>query len=265
MPLFVMISGYLFFSKEEFDIATYYKKNCRRILLPTIVAVVFYSLLTALQEKLFSIGVDWKRIAFKALSGDAYSHLWYMYMIIGLYAVAPLFMYIKKKVNIRKLIFIGIGFIFIGILSAVLFDLPWPLLFIQYLGYFIFGYCLKEKNRKCKSNIWMPLTSGLLMVFAFGVSVIQKQLHFHENIQVYKYLSPIAIVASVILFFYLTSYEWKLKEKSRCFISQLSRANLTIYLVHQFYIDILYHWLLREKAVVLFPADTSLYIYNNQM
>ncbi len=90
VPIFVIISGYLLLKKEEAT-GTFYRKRIPKLVYPfvfwTIVYLVYYfyrytnfELLSA--EKIGAIILD------KMLHG-ANAHLWYLYMIIGLYLAIP--------------------------------------------------------------------------------------------------------------------------------------------------------------------------------
>ncbi len=255
VPLFVMTSGFLYFDNESnANYKKYYIKTVKRIILPTIGISLFYILVQAVRELVIDGTISWMTYLNNAISGNAYSHLWYMYMICGLYIVAPLLYVLKER--IEKHIWIwSVSFMAKGGVLALLFDLPWPLQFLQYIGYFILGWAVKLNSSKFLKYKYIELALSLLiMIGAFVVTVWQEIMDFHTNLQVYKYLSPVTIVASTLLFAYFTSID--VEHNSEVLlnrISKLSSNNMIIYFVHQLYIDILYHWILRENAIVLFP------------
>lgn len=253
VPLFVMTSGYLYFeSKSNNDYKAYYIKTIKRIVIPTILISIFYCAVSAIREySLYGI-VSWNKYVTDILNGNAYSHLWYMYMICGLYLFAPVLRLLRNKIEKYGVLLCGGILCAFGVCLAFLFNLPWPLLFLQYLGYFVLGWGLKNvgiSNKKMKTL--SLLGSMLIMLAAFLVTVLQEIYSFHPNLQIYKYLSPVTIVASIMLFWGLTGY--RINPQRGAWISQLARHNLMIYFVHQLYIDIFYHWILRDNSIYLFP------------
>lgn len=164
-----------------------------------------------------------------------------MYMICGLYLFAPILRLFRNKIKKYGVLLCGGILCTFGVCLAFIFDLPWSLLFLQYLGYFVLGWGLKNvgaSNKKMK--IASVIGSILIMLAAF-----------HPDMQVYKYLSPVTIVASIMLFWGLAGCRFN--PQTEGWISQLARHNLMIYFVHQLYIDILYHWILQDKTIYLFP------------
>ena len=253
VPLFVMISGYLYFeSNSNDDYKLYYFKTLKRIVIPTVAMSIFYCFVSILREYAISGRISWEKYINDLLSGNAYSHLWYMYMICGLYLFAPLLRLFKSKIEKCGILLCGSMLCIFGVCLAFVFDLPWPLLFLQYLGYFVLGWGLKRtvvsNNRLKAISIVGSLT---IMLFAYLVTVVQEIYSFYPGLQIYKYLSPVTIIASVMLFWGLTGC--KIKSKPGRLISKLAKHNMIIYFIHQLYIDILYHWILQEKAVYLFP------------
>lgn len=253
VPLFVMISGYLYFeSKSNDDYKLYYIKTLKRIIFPTILISIFYCAISAIREySLYGI-ISWNKYGKDILSGNAYSHLWYMYMICGLYLFAPILRLFRNKLEKYGILLCGGILCAFGVCLAFLFDFPWPLLFLQYLGYFVLGWGLKKnKNTNKKMKIISLIGSMLIMFTAFLVTVFQEIYSFHPSLQIYKYLSPVTIVASIMLFWGLTGC--KINSQTGVWISRLAKHNLGIYFIHQLYIDILYHWILRDNAIYLFP------------
>lgn len=255
VPMFVMVSGSLFFrNKEKLKLASYYKNTLKRIVAPTIIASGFYTFVTGIQQYIFSSGIKFDVLLENIYTGNVYSHLWYMYMAIGLYLMAPILHNVYCKVNKGEFCLIGLGLTGIGVISAFLFDLPWPLLFIQYMGYFVMGRVLRELDVRISKN-YLLIIGGCIWVGVYILSVMQRIYHFYENVQLYKYLSPFTILTSWILYYLMTSCEFKRMTVSlKKHIVTLSSANLWIYLVHQFFLDIVYHWILRDNSVLLHPA-----------
>lgn len=101
VPLFVMASSYLLFPVRT-DAVTFYKRRTKRVLIPLIVWVLLYALIPLYGStyefyKTGSVldGLKQAVLNFPGASG----HLWFVYMILGIYIVMPVFSPWIEKVS----------------------------------------------------------------------------------------------------------------------------------------------------------------------
>lgn len=100
VPLFIIASSYLQFP-IHYDTGTFFRKRAVRILIPFAVWSVFYALywgepVSNLKDLLFNFNY-------------AAGHLWFVYMIIGLYLIMPLLSPWAEKVGRKELtVYIGV-------------------------------------------------------------------------------------------------------------------------------------------------------------
>ena len=91
VPIFLLISGYLFLNPErELTYPVMIKKYCRRIALAILLFGVPYAaseLIVA--ERTFRIGMIPEAVKM-TLTGNSWSHMWYLYLILFLYLITPL-------------------------------------------------------------------------------------------------------------------------------------------------------------------------------
>ena len=81
VPLFVMSSGAMLLQKEE-SYYDFFKKRLSKILIPAVTWIGFYLVWRIVHSnESFSIKAMLKMV----ISGPVYYHLWYLYMIVGLY------------------------------------------------------------------------------------------------------------------------------------------------------------------------------------
>lgn len=85
VPVFVMVSGALFLSRD-ISVKTMFAKYIPRILLILLIWGLYYWLYATNNWTIQNL---WDSFV-KLCSGEAYSHLWYLYMVIGLYLVTPI-------------------------------------------------------------------------------------------------------------------------------------------------------------------------------
>lgn len=198
VPLFIMLSGALLLGKE-----TSLKKTTIRIvrvLIPLVVWSLIYSFLNSYWTK---TPFNFVASLVSLTHAPAMYHLWFVYMIIGLYLILPFLRPLTDAIIYNRalaLYFFSLWFIINSI--TVYFPLNIiPLLqlsgFLSVSGYFILGYYLVHSK-------WVPTIpkkiSGLVFLLAsastFGVS-------WYLNIDspiptevAYEYLSPNVIITS---------------------------------------------------------------------
>ena len=86
VPLFVMVSGALLLNdNRSFTPMQFYTRRAARLLIPTI----FWSALY-LAYRRFNSHTGLAEFLEDTAKGDPYFHMWFLYMIAGLYAVTPL-------------------------------------------------------------------------------------------------------------------------------------------------------------------------------
>lgn len=99
VPLFVMISGALFLDeRKNVTLKSIFSKNIKSLAIITVIWSSFYS--TIYQILLPLLGNEAVNVkAFLSAIVFGHRHMWYLYMIIGLYAITPVF---EKNCKQRK-------------------------------------------------------------------------------------------------------------------------------------------------------------------
>jgi surface polysaccharide O-acyltransferase-like enzyme len=99
VPVFVMISGALLLSPHKLQPpGVFYRKRMGRILIPLVFWTVFYVGLRVSFE-----GASWPVVARYLIRGQAYGHLWFLYVIVGLYCITPVLQPFVCSVSRREL------------------------------------------------------------------------------------------------------------------------------------------------------------------
>lgn len=164
VPLFLMISGTLLLNpQKEISFEKLYKKMMPRILMP----LVFFGWIFALMEiyfetHLFSVKMFWEAIL-RVINRSSWEHLWYLYMLIGIYIFLPILKNLVKQMPDKLFVYmmgslIVVGYIFPTInaifRSNISVNAPLPLC---HLTCFLMGYAVvrwedsKVFNRIVKS------------------------------------------------------------------------------------------------------------------
>jgi Uncharacterized protein conserved in bacteria len=233
VPIFVIVSGY-FVLKPIPNLAEFYRKRFTRILLPFICWTVIYLLWSFFFDHTRSSkmweGVFW---------GKPYFHLWFLGMLMGLYAVAPLLSDLLHRIGTHNFAFVAVG-AFILAIGIDAWDTysgnkPWVgVWWVSYVGYFTIGASLRSFGSRLCCR-WLLAVVAILcyaMVFTFTGLFFEAK---HYVWYFYNYLSITSIVGSIALvnlFRIVDVSEYRL-------LSELSDLTFGIYLFHMIPLSII--------------------------
>jgi len=241
VPIFVMVSGALLLSESiETEVVNFYRRRAARLLPPLVFWTVFYICLQECESHSLTT-ID---ILKSLVHGTPYFHLWYLYMIAGLYLVTP---FLRQVVigNPEKaqLLFIVGGFViasietslthFKGGQSATFFSS-----FLPYIAYFVAGHYLYIHSNKSQRKFCLlfAIVGGGLVAFGTGISLTM--LGPKSWSIMYSYLNPIVIVMSLCVFRFGMGFQFR-SEKSPALLRRIAPITLGIYLIHPFWLIIL--------------------------
>jgi len=236
VPVFCMVTGALMLSRE-LSISAGFKKSILRIALILFFWGMYYWLVPSMD---FSLPKIWE--AFRSLiSGKAYSHLWYLYMLLGFYIVAPLLSIITKNASKRTIeyflaVLFAASFVIpslskqIPFLSGLLSSLKFSFVGL-YLLYFLAGYYLNNYRwKKWTQILYACLGIALLIGTAVGYSGIYSMRTGTEN-----GLPSIIIVlgaTSIFVLFQLMEPVLFVRKPFSSVIGFVSPLTFGIYLLH---------------------------------
>lgn len=232
VPVFVMLSGALLLGKE-YSLKEFLKKRVARVLFPFI----FYSFIYIAYDikkkpfKMDSVPYIWTKIA----SGAAY-HLWYIYMIVGLYLFIPVIgrwvrASTKKEISYFLVIWLGTMTVSHPLIFKYKpnFDLSY---FSGFLGYLILGYYLSLFKL---SSSWKQAYSIMLILSGIAITVggtfLYSQNKGDLDTLFYGFLTPNVFLIAVGVFMIVGDFKFStaITESLRSF---LCRYSFGIYLVH---------------------------------
>ena len=219
VPVFIMISGRFLIGRHE-PLLVFYTKRVRRIAIPLITWSILYSLYT-----------NSPFVVYELITGTAYYHVWYVYMLAGLYAITPFITYVLKLTNGTAITFGAMLLILGTLVHTVEIRSPYVLTFLL-SGYYIMGYGLtKDYGRKIQPwllvNIIVVTTT--LNVFLLYISYVTPYTFYFNS-----YVSPFVIIGSVSLYVLIGKLHL-----SRNICSRLAPYTLGIYLVHSMVLEYL--------------------------
>jgi len=257
VPVFVMLSGmFMLDTKKGLPLTKLLFHNCLRIVICLmfwggVYAIVGY----CLDGGRFTWAGLWKAI-WDALRGDTRYHLWFLYMILGLYLVTPILRAFCRGASRRDFhYFFVIALLFASILPTA-FAL-WPRagalpvlklwyerlevqLVMGYVGYYVAGWYLREYtlSRVAEALIYVfGIVGGVVTVW--GTRVLS-----HGSGQLYEalysFFAPNVVafsVAIVVLFRYILGVSEERSRRQR--LSGVARVTFGIYLVHDLFLTLL--------------------------
>lgn len=251
VPIFLLISGYLFLNPERtLTYPVMIKKYCRRIALAILLFGVPYAASElVVAERTFRIRMIPEALKM-TLMGHTWSHMWYLYLILFLYLITPL---LKKVLRVLPVwgVVAMMAVIFLGssvapFLNKVLDVNSIPVLpdggvyFLYYLcGYF---FAVREVCVDKGRNVWLTVAVAVL---ALGM-ILSRTLAGFSIQMAYNY--PFTVLLAVLLF--AAGWNGSIK-KHRIPWQEAGALSFAVYLVHPVYVNLLYKFVKITPFTVL--------------
>lgn len=229
VPLFFMASGAVLLSRD-YDIFEFYKKRLLRII-PTLLfwAVVY------LFFRVFAKGeyITLKAALTSFFSGQVYYHLWFLYVIVILYLMAPFMRRLIVAMSGREAFLLLVVWLIVAVIlphiesvSGVKFAFSYRE-FGAYSGYFVLGFYLSRMHfSKPLAAALMFALSSFAIFYLTGVFSLQKG----EFVRLfYDYSSPLVFIQGVSIFLFFKSYDGA---KAFKHVAKLAPLVFGVYLVH---------------------------------
>ena len=255
IPLFLMISGALLLNEEKpFNARKFLKNSWLFLVLITILWTVFYGwfygyglpMLTH-QPTSFSTFINYL-ICFE---GSDYPHMWYMYMIIGMYLLIPVLRLFVKKENKNYIFWIIVVCLLIQFIPKTLGVLTVDAEFTikdfmsqfflnpatGYIAYFFLGWYLStfelSKNKR-KILYALGIICGILAIWA-----VQTYIPVIPTVRNYVYSGNdiVSLLYSVAIFVFVLAV-CKDRENNSPQLKSLSRFTFGIYIIHVVFLEL---------------------------
>lgn len=293
VPVFVLISGYLFLNPEkELSFRQMLKKYCRRILLALLLFGIPYACMELVAvERTFRPGMLWQSFLM-VLRGRSWSHLWYLYLVLLLYLLTPAIKKLLKKMPLPA-VYVLLAVLLLG--SSILpffkklLALNWMRVLPDggiYFFYYICGYLFAVRGKELSAEEAAPEQSELQKypgeqkrpengwMFAVPVVILAIGMTFSRIFGEYKvqmaYNYPFTVMLALLLFGWGLAWQ-KSREpikksedpvkKSRKpvkrntgFWEKAGALCFAVYLVHPVFLNVYY------KFLHISPLDFSIWV-----
>lgn len=238
VPVFVMITGALLLHRD-YELGDFLKKRLGRLILPFLFWSTVYVLYRCYNEEFVFTDSIWANIRLILLQFQtgAYYHLWYVYLLIGLYLFIPVIGKFVKQASEKELLyFLGIWFLTVLVSKPYLssFDTAIDLHnFTGYIGYMVLGYYLAYKNFHIRGLAYMAAAAFVMMVLIIVLGTHHLLLKNHElSTFFYEPISPFIILLSASAFLTAKHTVVKLSPILNKIIQNAGKLTLGIYFSH---------------------------------
>lgn len=253
IPVFVMLSGaFALANSKNRDYKYYYAKELSGIGIVTLVINICYFLYGNLRDFIFGF-LNHKSIAeilggssriTDLLAGNAFYHLWYMYMMVTVFLLVPVV--IRVKEDIGEKCFEKVAIIFFVMSTLGLYTSTHGLMWdpghsFGFFGYFMMGYVISRKAEMAISLNPKKRAVGVASILVgIAVLVVLTLYLYFNGIDNYEAInsavgagSPAVAVGSLLIFWGFSRVHIK-KD-----ISKLAKMSFTMYLLHAGIWDVL--------------------------
>ena len=239
VPLFLMITGALLLGKH-YSLPIFLKRKVVRILFPFVFWTTIYIIYNFIEPPQFNGKLEsqsnFSWILQQLKDGSSY-HLWYIYMLLGIYIVIPLVA--KLLVEVRKLyleLFLILWALFITLSTShnVQSNFEWNFwYYFGYTGYVLLGYYLSIINTKSKRLLALAVITFLIGLFitVYGTYYYTDMNGlFYKNY--YSYLTPNVLLMTASIFVLMKNANINLSRELKNTRDLIDKHSYGIYLSH---------------------------------
>lgn len=232
VPVFVLLSGALNVTMKNVHYSGFLTRRLTRLSL----VIFFWSAAFFAYAGINNLN----DMAARLLAGQPYYHLYFLFLVAGLYLLTPAFASYTNAVGDRQAVITGSICLIIAMAAWMITDrrmtaFTW---FIPFIGYYLIGGPLSRKP--------LPLLIAVPGLFiSYLITVIGTWLlvdYFGPGtvgLYLYNYLSPSVIWMSICIF----SIFIQLPIKGTALLVSLSAATLGVYVLHPMILETFQKWL----------------------
>lgn len=259
VPVFIMVSGRFVLEKSEGSFLYFFAHRLRKVLVPLLIWSGIYFLWAA-----YSGGhaLEWTNFFPQIFVEPLYYHLWFLYVILGLYILAPALSVGLNRISTRSTwLLMAVWILLSGVPPAAAYfaqvdlwqvDLShWTGILksvIALSGYFVLGFLWKD----IRLTPAYTVLACMLFLLGFGITAwgtysltLRHQGEFQEVF--YEYFSFNVLLMSAAVFLVTKSLAagtyTKMTRKGRM-VQEMSADVLGIYLIHALVLNVLREGLL---------------------
>jgi surface polysaccharide O-acyltransferase-like enzyme len=245
VPVFVMITGALVLHRE-YEVTDFLKRRLSRILWPFLLWSLVYIAYAWYDEEVSFSDNIWTNVhtVLHQLKYGAYYHLWYVYMLVGLYLFIPIISKFVRNASEKEIHYFLLVWFVVMTFSQPYLSRFVPLIdvhyFIGYSGYLVLGHYLAFKELPEKGIETPLIVYFLLCVASITIGTYFLSINTHGlSTVMYEPLGPFIVLYASGVFLLARVCTFNLPEvvvKLRAIAGGLS---LGIYLCHALFLTLL--------------------------
>gem|GEM_PF-181624 len=251
VPFFLMISGVLLLNPQKSEsVAIFYRKRFGRILTPLFFWTAIYSLIRLLPflHDSGALRNESARLVADIVAGNPYYHMWYLYMLVGLYLFIPLMRFCVKAAPSADLRLLCAVWFAIAIVSSAVWSFGGPHgghfsifigSFFSFVPYCIAGYLIAAMAPgRRRGFLWIIVAAaGFASVLgSYLLAGEQDEIHFYF----YSFTSITVVPMSLALFALARRFTEPILGKR--WTSRAANLTFGIYLVHPAILKLMESW-----------------------
>lgn len=245
VPVFVMITGALLLNRE-YELGDFLKRRLWRIIPPFLFWSLVYVAYAWYNEDITFTANAWlnTKIVLHQLKYGASYHLWYVYMLIGLYFIIPILSKFIRNAPERLIEYFLLLWLIVMIINQpylIRYNPQIDLHYITgYIGYLVLGYYLANKKLPAWLNVWWFGIMFLLSLFIIIVgSYLSCQYYKVLTTLFYEPLSPSIVLLSASIFMVFRLSKVKLSTPFKKILNFAGGYTYGIYLSHALILNII--------------------------
>jgi surface polysaccharide O-acyltransferase-like enzyme len=252
VPLFVMISGGLLLrSASAGSPSTFYRRRLARVMPPAIFWIVAYLLFRAtfLHETL-----SLRSVSADLFLGTPFVHLYFLYIIVGLYLVTPIVHPFVATASRRRLVLAAVGLLAVPVLESGLRALlrvgaggiTGLSYWVPYLGYFVAG--LAFTGLRLRRSIEVLVAAVVVGALAGQVFLVYLLTDASQSTGYATGYFSIFTATATVGIYVLVAQASSAQQRSGWLattVATLGLATFGVYLAH----EMLLHWFARDFAI----------------
>jgi surface polysaccharide O-acyltransferase-like enzyme len=247
VPLFVLLTGWLLLAPDRVGepLGRFFRRRLDRVALPLLTWSIVAWVWIAVRDH---HALGWSRLWRELLQGPVFYHLWYVYVLLGLYLAIPLLRPLAAQAS-PALRGYALGLWFVGTAALPLWtwwggpSIGVPVLVVStYVGYLLAGTWLAARPL-ARRTAW---ELGLLFLLAATWTIVATARltgDEHLNVILYGYDRPNVILMALVAFVLLTQPQpaaWVAQHaRALALVRGCAASSYGMYLIHPLLLDVL--------------------------
>ena len=246
VPCFLMITGWLLLSPDK-DIS--YKKIYGQYIPRMLIVLVIFAIPFSMMELIFDThSFEFNQIltaTYNVLIGNTWAHLWYIYALIGIYILLPIWKIFISKAKKQDVYYITLIYIIFLMICPILdlfdFNISSSLridIATIYPCWMFLGYIFSKK--------WLSISrkfAGVILFLSVVLQIILTVLNSMNDLKVeifFSYTSIIVLFQASAIFFLVTQLKLKKNSITRKILLQIGDKSFGIYIIHMLFVNVFY-------------------------